>query len=80
MPIDVAMSKKSTNININEKPCFDGYFSVLARDGILSSDFHNQIKFMRENKYDVGSCSPIANIYYGHYAETTLSGFLLRAD
>ena len=29
------------NANINEKPCFECFLSVFARDGILLNDFHD---------------------------------------
>ena len=34
------VQKNIRNANINEKPCFVRFFSALALDGILLSDFH----------------------------------------
>ena len=41
MSIRVTMPKKYTNANDQCKAVFDGFFSVLARDGFLLSDFHD---------------------------------------
>lgn len=41
LPIGVTMSKKVTNTNINENLCLDWFYSLLAIDGVLLSDFHH---------------------------------------
>ena len=51
-----------------------------SESGYYGSTNSVVLHLVHGDKVDVGSCSPIANIYHGVYAETTLSGFLLRAD